>query len=148
MAYKLSQQFGDFIVRRRDNIFAYQLAAVVDDHKQQVNEVFRGNDLLDSTAMQIYIQQALQLPKPKYSHVPVLLNQAGSKLSKQTGAPPVGDSNREETLFMLLTLLNQNPPSDIRTARTEDIIDWAIKHWDISKLYGQKQIALPLPANK
>lgn len=86
---QLAADAGDFVLRRADGFWSYQLAVVVDDALQGVTDVVRGADLLDSTARQIYLQRALGLPTPRYLHVPVLRNGAGEKLSKQTGAPAV-----------------------------------------------------------
>ncbi len=82
----LSSQAGDFVIRRADGFWAYQLAVVVDDAAQDVTHVVRGMDLLDSTARQIHLQRLLDLPTPHYLHVPLVRNEAGEKLSKQTGA--------------------------------------------------------------
>lgn len=86
---RLDEQVGDFVVRRADGQWAYQLAVVVDDDAQGVTDVVRGADLRDSTARQIHLQRLLGLPTPRYLHVPVLLDERGDKLSKQTGAPPI-----------------------------------------------------------
>jgi glutamyl-Q tRNA(Asp) synthetase len=85
----LERDIGDFVLQRADGQFAYQLAVVVDDAEQGVTDVVRGADLLDSTPRQIYLQRLLGYATPRYLHVPVALDNAGEKLSKQTGAAPV-----------------------------------------------------------
>jgi glutamyl-Q tRNA(Asp) synthetase len=90
---QLERDVGDFVVRRADGLWAYQLAVVVDDAAQKVTDVVRGADLLDNTPRQIYLQRLLQLPVPCYLHVPVVRNAAGEKLSKQTGAEPLNLSD-------------------------------------------------------
>jgi len=82
----LTDEAGDFVIKRADGFWAYQLAVVVDDGDQRVTDIVRGADLLDSTPRQLYLQQALGLPQPRYLHVPVVVNELGEKLSKQTGA--------------------------------------------------------------
>jgi glutamyl-Q tRNA(Asp) synthetase len=82
----VDQDVGDFVVRRADGLWAYQLAVVVDDAAQRITDIVRGSDLLDNTPRQIALQRALELPTPRYLHVPMVVNERGEKLSKQTGA--------------------------------------------------------------
>jgi glutamyl-Q tRNA(Asp) synthetase len=91
-AQRLTREVGDFVIKRADGFWAYQLAVVVDDAEQRISDVVRGADLLDNTPRQIFLQRALGLPAPRYLHVPVVLNAAGEKLSKQTGATALEDS--------------------------------------------------------
>ncbi|MBS4679797.1 glutamate--tRNA ligase family protein, partial [Klebsiella pneumoniae] len=85
-AQHLASEVGDFVLQRADGYWAYQLAVVVDDAEQDVTDVVRGADLLDSTARQIYLQGLLGYPTPRYLHVPLLMNETGEKFSKQNGA--------------------------------------------------------------
>lgn len=89
MRQRLALESGDFVLKRADGYWAYQLAVVVDDAEQGVTDVVRGADLIDSTPRQIYLQRLLGVPTPRYLHVPVVRNAAGEKLSKQTGAVAV-----------------------------------------------------------
>jgi glutamyl/glutaminyl-tRNA synthetase len=89
---------GDFTVRRSDGPFAYQLAVVVDDAFQGVTHIVRGSDLLDSTPRQIWLQTQLGYPHPVYRHIPVVTNEQGQKLSKQTKAPPLRPENKARDL--------------------------------------------------
>jgi glutamyl-Q tRNA(Asp) synthetase len=89
VSQKLASESGDFVLKRADGYWAYQLAVVVDDAEQGVTDVVRGADLLESTPRQIYLQRLLGVPTPRYLHVPVVRNAAGEKLSKQTGAVAV-----------------------------------------------------------
>ncbi|WP_337998546.1 tRNA glutamyl-Q(34) synthetase GluQRS [Methylomonas methanica] len=123
-------EHGDFIVRRKDGIVAYQFAVVIDDFRQQVNHVVRGVDLLDSTSKQRYLQNLLGYPEPHYMHLPVIVDSDGNKLSKQTLAAPVDDAQPSATLFSLLQLLRQNPPLILRKATVSEQLDWAIAHWN------------------
>lgn len=93
VAQNLQRDAGDFILKRADGLWAYQLAVVVDDAAHNITDVVRGADLLDNTPRQIFLQQALRLPTPRYLHVPLVLNPAGEKLSKQSGATPVDPTN-------------------------------------------------------
>ncbi len=103
----LARDVGDFVVLRSDGLFAYQLAVVVDDAAQRITDVVRGADLLDSTPRQLYLQHLLQLPRPRYLHVPVVTNEAGEKLSKQTFAPTLNARDRIGELRAALRFLGQ-----------------------------------------
>ncbi len=127
--HSLLQQHGDFIVKRKDNIIAYQLAVVIDDYRQNISHVVRGFDLLESTPKQLFLQQILGYPSPVYCHVPMIVDQQGNKLSKQTFAQAVSSKQPEKTLFLILTLLKQNPPINLKTSSVDNIIQWAIENW-------------------
>jgi glutamyl-Q tRNA(Asp) synthetase len=105
ISQNLATQHGDFILKRRDNIVAYQFAVVLDDFRQHITHVVRGMDLLSETPKQIFLQQELNLPTPNYVHVPILVNKKGEKLSKQTLAEPVDLTKPNEVLFELLLLI-------------------------------------------
>jgi len=95
----LTAEVGDFIIVRADGYWAYQLAVVVDDGEQGITDIVRGVDLLDSTPRQLYLQQVLGLPQPTYLHVPVVLNENGDKMSKQTGAIAFDDGSDPQQLL-------------------------------------------------
>lgn len=136
----LATQHGDFILQRKDRIIAYQLAVVLDDYVQGVNQVVRGSDLLASTIKQIYLHQCLKLPIPSYCHMPVITGAQGLKLSKRDFAPAVNHQNRQQILFKLLELLQQNPPSVLRNEPVAVQLDWALKHWNPNALNHVRSI--------
>jgi glutamyl-Q tRNA(Asp) synthetase len=129
ISHNLARQHGDFILKRKDGIIAYQFAVVVDDYLQGINHVVRGCDLLEETPKQIYLQQLLGFPMPSYMHVPVIVDEHGYKLSKQTLATAVDTQSPNITLFGLLRLLKQNPPDELKSATVDEMLDWAIMHW-------------------
>jgi glutamyl-Q tRNA(Asp) synthetase len=122
----IATQCGDFIVKRADGPFAYQLAVVVDDADAGVTEVVRGADLLDSTPRQILVQRYLGLPTPVYAHLPVAVNDQGMKLSKQTGAQPLDAYAANAMLCAALRFLGQAVPESTDIETPETIIAWAV----------------------
>jgi len=135
----IQQQCGDFIIKRRDGLFAYQLAVVVDDALQGITEVVRGADLLDSTPRQIYLQQQLNVTTPNYCHLPLAVNSDGSKISKSEGAAKIDVKNKEKHLYSALKFLGQQPPADLVDGCVEDIWQWAITQWNIHTVPRNKQ---------
>lgn len=138
--HSLVQQHGDFIVKRKDNIIAYQLAVVIDDSIQNISHVIRGFDLLDSTPKQIFLQQILGYSTPKYCHIPVIVDPQGHKLSKQTFAQAISTKTPEKTLFLLLQLLAQKPPVLLKNASVNELICWAIDNWNSLHLKNKRAI--------
>ena len=125
----LGRDVGDFVVRRADGIFAYQLAVVVDDFEQSITDVVRGADLLASTARQILLQRLLGHPTPRYMHLPVALNQYGEKLSKQTRAAPLTVMEAPVRLCQALRFLGQKPPAELAAGRIAEIWTWSLANW-------------------
>jgi glutamyl-Q tRNA(Asp) synthetase len=134
VSQQLSRDVGDFILKRKDGLFAYQLAVVVDDFKQAVTHVVRGADLLDSTPRQIYLQQVLGFATPNYAHVPVAINAQGEKLSKQTLATAIAPQAALVLVFQALQFLGQHPPPAIKNATLGEMWRWAITNWHLDKV--------------
>jgi glutamyl-Q tRNA(Asp) synthetase len=133
---------GDFVVKRRDGLFAYQLAVVVDDAEQRISHVVRGADLLTSTPRQILLQRALSLSTPKYAHVPLATDDRGVKLSKSAGAGAVDVTKPAEELWRTLQFLRQSPPAELRHARVETLWNWAVERWTTCPMKGLRQTAI------
>jgi glutamyl-Q tRNA(Asp) synthetase len=123
----VEREVGDFVLLRADGIVAYQLAVVVDDAAQQVTDVVRGADLLDSTARQIHLQRLLGAATPRYLHVPVATNAAGEKLSKQTHAADSGPDD----LRGALEFLGMNTPGGLVP---KELLEWALSHWQPARV--------------
>ncbi len=136
----LQQQVGDFVLRRKDQFFAYQLAVVIDDAFQHITHVVRGSDLLDSTPRQIYLQQQLGLTTPHYCHFPVITNLQHQKLSKQTFAPALSNQQALTNLQQALSFLQQPAASTAAAKSINSLLDWAIEHWSIANI--PKQLAI------
>ena len=144
VAQDLEHDIGDFVVWRADGLFAYQLAVVVDDAAQGITDIVRGADLLDSTPRQIYLQQVLGLPTPRYAHLPVAVNDQGEKLSKQTLARALDTQQPAREVTAALRFLGQALPDDVLKTAVENptnlsaIWDWAIAHWDRARVAAQR----------
>lgn len=129
----LAEEVGDFVLKRADGLFGYQLAVVVDDGASGVTEVVRGADLLASTPRQIYLQRLLGLPTPVYLHLPLALGDDGEKLSKRhlRYALPA-DPGR--ALSSVLTFLGQAPPPELWGAPPAELLAWAIANFSVAAI--------------
>jgi len=128
------QQQGDFVIQKMDGSVTYQLAVAIDDVLQNITEVVRGVDLIDSSPRQIFIMKLLDYPIPRYGHIPVICNQDGSKLSKQTGAAAVDDSKAAYQIWNALCYLGQRPPAELQKATIQELHIWASHHWNLKNI--------------
>jgi glutamyl-Q tRNA(Asp) synthetase len=133
---------GDIVIRRRDQLFAYVLAVVVDDAAQRVTHVVRGADLLDNTPRQIYLQRLLGVGTPCYGHVPVLTEPTGHKLAKSSRSVHLHAPSAVPQLRQVFELLDLSPPRELADASIPEAWDWAIGRWNIDRL--PKRLALAL----
>ncbi len=130
----LSDQIGDFVLRRGDGLHAYHLAMVIDDAALGVTDCVRGGDLLPATAPQIALQKALNLPTPRYLHLPVAFDARGAKLSKTNAAPALDDQQPSPTLTAALRFLGQTCPPDAERLSPHELLTWACQHWDTQRI--------------
>lgn len=133
----------DFIICRRDGLFAYNLAVVVDDHYQGVNHIVRGADLIEPTVRQISLYQHLGYPQPNYLHLPLAVNAQGDKLSKQNHAPELPEGDPRPVLLKALQFLGQNVPENWQDLPLDLLLRWATKHWTPAKMPRQDAKAPP-----
>ncbi|MCG2575435.1 tRNA glutamyl-Q(34) synthetase GluQRS [Dechloromonas sp. XY25] len=143
IAQHLESDVGDFVLRRADGLFAYQLAVVVDDAEQGITHVVRGADLLASTPRQIWLQRCLGYPVPIYAHLPVAANEAGEKLSKQTKARALCPDMAAAELLRALRFLGQPAPDELARAPLAAVWAWAQENWSFGAIPRQPLIALP-----
>ncbi|WP_271409210.1 tRNA glutamyl-Q(34) synthetase GluQRS [Pseudomonas sp. Q1-7] len=135
------REVGDFVIRRRDGLYAYQLAVVLDDAWQGVTDVVRGADLLDSTPRQLYLQELLGFSQPRYLHVPLIIQPDGHKLGKSYRSPPLPADSAGPLLCRALRTLGQEPPAELSGARPREALDWGITHWDATRIPRSRTLA-------
>jgi glutamyl-Q tRNA(Asp) synthetase len=134
---------GDVVLQRKDGVFAYQLAVVVDDADQGITDVVRGADLLlPSTAWQIELARALALPQPEYAHLPLLTEACGAKLSKSRHSAPVDPREAAPTLVRILDWLQQAPPAGLALESPTAVLAWALAHWRPERLVGRASVPI------
>ncbi|MBV7497212.1 tRNA glutamyl-Q(34) synthetase GluQRS [Pseudomonas sp. NPDC086112] len=128
----LGREVGDFVIRRRDGLYAYQLAVVLDDAWQGITDIVRGADLLDSTPRQLYLQELLGLPQPRYLHIPLITQPDGHKLGKSYRSPPLTEDQATPLLLRALRALGHKPATELNDATPRQVLNWGITHWDAS----------------
>ncbi len=127
--FTLRAEYDDFVLKRKEGFYAYQLAVVVDDAWQGVTDIVRGSDLLDSLPWQLLLQEALALAHPCYAHIPVITNDLGQKLSKQNRSPALDDHLAPDNLRRALQALHLTVPAELAAASCEELLLWAIPRW-------------------
>ncbi len=130
----VESEIGDFVLRRADGIYTYQLAVVVDDAWQGITHIVRGIDLLHSTPRQIYLQKLLGYKTPAYLHLPLVVNKQGEKLSKQTLAAPIDLTKPLPQLVATLRILGQSPPDELVEGDMISFWQWAQANWQVERI--------------
>ena len=136
----MDSEVGDFIIKRSDDYFAYQLATTVDDNEQKITDIERGFDLLNSTTKQIFLQNKLQYKTPRYLHLPIAVDSKGEKISKAGNGITLETSTPEMTLVNALRFLGHNPPDKIENSDINTILDWSIENWHVDSLPKKSRI--------
>lgn len=142
LSNNLKKEIGDIIIYRKFDLPSYALAVTVDDAYQGITEIVRGYDLLAFTPIQIHLCQLLQLPIPNFLHVPIMVNSQGQKLSKQTGAAAVDNSDCGKTIINVLKDLGHEAPKEIERDSLDNIWSWAIQHWNADNIPNRQQIQI------
>jgi len=137
----LGREVGDFVIQRRDGFYAYQLGVVIDDAWQGVTDIVRGADLLDSTPRQLYLQQLLGLPQPRYLHVPLIIQPDGHKLGKSYRSPPLPADQATPLLIRALRTLGQPVPQGASYGQPQELLHWASQHWDAERIPRTRTLA-------
>lgn len=127
-----------FVLKRKDNLYAYQLAVVCDDIEQGISHIVRGCDLLSTTANQILLYQSFNAIAPTFGHLPVVLGDNQQKLSKQNKAKPINDQHALKNIHQALDFLRQEPPDIKELNSVEELLRWAVKHWALNKIPQQE----------
>jgi glutamyl-Q tRNA(Asp) synthetase len=135
----LADDVGDFVVQRKDQLYSYQLAVVVDDAEQNISHVIRGSDLYHQTPRQVWLQTCLSYKQPIYGHLPIITNNQGQKLSKQNLAQPLDVTQAPALLSEALERLGQATPCTFRQAPVEEQLAWAVAQWDINRVPKRMQ---------
>ena len=133
-------ELADFVLRRKDGIIAYQLAVVVDDEAQQVSDVVRGADLLQSTGWQVALQGALGSATPRYAHLPLVMERTRGKLGKSRRSLPVKPTGAAAVLTAVLRLLNQGPPPDLQHDAPGRVLQWGWRNWRLDTFQGVRAV--------
>ncbi len=134
---RLESELGDFVIKRADGYFAYQLAVIVDDETQGITEVVRGEDLLDNTPRQIHLQHLLNYNTPDYLHLPLVTNEVGEKLGKQTHAPPLNNATPAQNLIEALRFLGLPIANSQVSLTPEAILQWSINHNGLNSIWKE-----------
>jgi len=137
----------DFIIKRRDGLFAYNLAVVLDDIDQGVTEVVRGADLIEPTGRQISLYKMLDRTPVNYLHLPLALDTNGHKLSKQNHAKAVNNDNPKPALLDAMQFLGFDTTEEIRRSSIDEIIEWGVQNWHVTQLPSSTEIT-PLFSNR
>lgn len=130
----LASEVGDFVLRRADGLFAYQLAVVVDDAECGVTQVVRGADLLSSTPRQIYLYHCLGYTVPCYAHLPLVMAANGEKVSKRHGTIKLDDAHGGRLIWQALRFLGQPVPEALQAASASEVLSWGVEHFDTTQV--------------
>jgi glutamyl-Q tRNA(Asp) synthetase len=133
-------ELGDIVIKRKDEIIAYQLAVIADDAAQSISNVVRGVDLLLSTAWQILLQKALSVPTPRYAHLPLVVRKTREKLGKSRQSVPVDAARASAYLTIVLRMLNHAPPVELENDTPARLLAWAARNWNMGALTGVRSV--------
>jgi glutamyl-Q tRNA(Asp) synthetase len=138
----VEHEVGDFTLQRKDGLFAYQLAVVMDDIEQNISHIIRGSDLLCSSARQLYLFDVLGAAPPKFGHCPVATHTCGQKLSKQNHAPALVDNDATNNLWRALHFLQLQPPEELLGEDVKKQLNWAISYANLNAIPQQMGIVI------